>query len=136
MATYEPWSVVVVPFPFLDRRQAKRRPAVVLSPERFQADHQRSVLAMITDARNPRCPSDVPIRDLTAAGLPLASVFRCKVFTLDSRLILSASARSRAPTVTRPAARCAPRSSDRCEGLGNRPGRQRGGGDGHTTRLD
>ena len=89
MATYEPWSVVVVPFPFLDRRQAKRRPAVVLSPERFQADHQCSVLAMITDARNPRWPSDVPIRNLTAAGLPLASVFRCKVFTLDSRLILS-----------------------------------------------
>jgi len=29
------------------------------------------------------------IRDLTAAGLRLASVFRCKVFTLDSRLILS-----------------------------------------------
>ena len=89
MATYEPWSVVVVPFPFVDRRQTKRRPAVVLSPERFQAEHQCSVLAMITDARNPRWPSDVPIRDLTAAGLPLASVFRCKVFALDSRLILS-----------------------------------------------
>jgi mRNA-degrading endonuclease toxin of MazEF toxin-antitoxin module len=35
----EPWSVVVVPFPFVDRRQAKRRPAVALSPETFQAKH-------------------------------------------------------------------------------------------------
>ncbi len=44
---------------------------------------------MITDARNPRWPSDVLVRDLGAAGLSFASVFRCKVFTLDHRLILS-----------------------------------------------
>ncbi len=30
--TSEPWSVTVVSFPFSDRRQSKRRPAVVLSP--------------------------------------------------------------------------------------------------------
>ncbi len=87
--TYEPWSVVVVPFPFVDRRQAKRRPAVVLSPVAFQADHGCAVLGMITDARNPRWPSDLSINDLGAAGLRLPSVFRCKVFTLDSGLILS-----------------------------------------------
>ena len=84
----EPWSVVVVPFPFVDRRQAKRRPAVALSPETFQADHSCVVLAMITDARNPPWPSDVAIGDLQAAGLRLPSVFRCKVFTLDSGLVL------------------------------------------------
>ncbi len=88
MATYDPWSVVVVPFPFVDRRQAKRRPAVILSPVHFQADHGCSVLGMITDARNPRWPSDVLLGDLPAAGLRLASVFRCKLFTLDARLIL------------------------------------------------
>jgi mRNA-degrading endonuclease toxin of MazEF toxin-antitoxin module len=33
----EPWSVVVVPFPVAGRRQTKRRPAVALSPETFQA---------------------------------------------------------------------------------------------------
>jgi len=87
--TYEPWSVVVVPFPFVDRRQAKRRPALVLSPVAFQADHGCAVLGMITDARNPRWPSDVSISDLDAAGLRLPSVFRCKVFTLDAGLILS-----------------------------------------------
>ena len=87
--TYEPWTVVVVPFPFVDRRQVKRRPAVVLSPTMFQEGHGCSVLGMITDARNPRWPGDVPITDIAEAGLPFASVFRCKLFTLDSRLILS-----------------------------------------------
>jgi mRNA interferase MazF len=89
MATYEPWSVVTVPFPFTDRGQVKRRPAVVLSPPKFQSEHQCAVLAMITDARNPRWASDVLVRDLGVAGLRFASVFRCKLFTLDHRLILS-----------------------------------------------
>jgi mRNA interferase MazF len=87
--TSEPWSVVVVPFPFIDRRQTKRRPAVVLSPLAFQTDHGCAVLGMITDARNPRWPSDVSIDDLDAAGLRFPSIFRCKIFTLDGGLILS-----------------------------------------------
>lgn len=89
MATFKPWSVVVVPFPFVNRSQVKRRPALVLSPERFQADHQCAVLGMITDARNPPWPSDVLLRDLGPTGLRFSSLFRCKVFTLDSQLILS-----------------------------------------------
>ena len=89
MRAFEEWSVVVVPFPFIDRRQRKRRPAVMLSPLEFQDAHGCGVLGMITDARNPPWPSDVPLTDLTATGLSFASVFRCKLFTLDSGLILA-----------------------------------------------
>ena len=87
--TSEPWSVVVVPFPFSDRRQSKRRPAVLLSPLAFQKEHGAPVLGMVTDARNPPWPSDVAIANLEAAGLRLPSVFRCKLFTLDESLILA-----------------------------------------------
>lgn len=86
--TSEPWSVVVVPFPFSDRRQTKRRPAVVLSPLSFQEDHGAALLGMVTDARNPAWPSDVAIGDLSSVGLRLPSVFRCKLFTLDESLVL------------------------------------------------
>lgn len=89
MPIFEAWAVVVVPFPFVDRRQAKRRPAIVLSPKAFQASHACTVLGMITDARNPRWPSDVLLVDPEAAGLRFPSMFRCKLFTLDIRLILS-----------------------------------------------
>lgn len=87
--TCEPWSVVVVPFPFSDRRQAKRRPAVVLSPMAFQEEHGAALLGMVTDARNPAWPSDVAIEDLASAGLRLPAVFRCRLFTLDQSLILA-----------------------------------------------
>ena len=83
----EPGDVVVVPFPFIDRREAKRRPALVLSGRSFnEAGH--SVLAMITTQSNPPWPGDTVIADRDAAGLRVPCIVRIKVFTLDNRLIL------------------------------------------------
>jgi mRNA-degrading endonuclease toxin of MazEF toxin-antitoxin module len=92
--TFERFSVVVVPFPFADRRATRRRPAVVLSaPEELGLRVGHSILAMVTSASNPRWPLDVPITDPGAAGLPRPSVVRMKLFTLDDRLVLRAAGR-------------------------------------------
>ncbi len=85
--TCEPYEVVVVPFPFTDRRASKRRPALALSSHAFNTDSGNTVLAMITSAENPPWPMDVPI-DAATAGLRSASKVRMKLFTLDNRLIL------------------------------------------------
>jgi len=82
-----PYDVVVVPFPFTDRRAAKRRPALALSSEAFSFDSGHTMLAMITSARNPPWPMDVII-DSDAAGLRAPSRVRMKLFTLDNRLIV------------------------------------------------
>jgi mRNA interferase MazF len=79
---------VVVPFPFTNLAQPKKRPVIALSPRAFQASHRHGVFGMITDARNPRWPSDVQLTDLTVAGLSFPSVFRNKLFTLDLSLVL------------------------------------------------
>jgi mRNA interferase MazF len=81
------YDVVVVPFPFTDRRAGKRRPALGLSSEKFSGEAGHTVLAMITSAKNPSWPSDVTI-DAGRAGLPAPSKVRMKIFTLDNRLIL------------------------------------------------
>jgi mRNA interferase MazF len=81
------YDVVVVPFPFTDRRASKRRPALSLSSEKFSAEAGHTVLAMITSAKNPPWPSDVII-DAGRAGLHAPSKIRMKLFTLDNRLIL------------------------------------------------
>ncbi|CAI8802439.1 mRNA interferase MazF [Methylococcus capsulatus] len=86
--TYERGQVVRVPFPFTDRAASKNRPALVLSgASAFNTPAGHVVLAMITSAKNPPWPLDYPIEDLAAAGLPAPSVVRCKLFTLDARLI-------------------------------------------------
>lgn len=80
------FDVVVVPFPFTDRRTIKRRPALALSSGAFNADSGHTVLAMITSAENPPWPMDVRI-DAASAGLRSPSKVRMKLFTLDNRLI-------------------------------------------------
>jgi len=90
--TYEPFDVIVVPFPFTDRDASKRRPALVLSSHAvFNAPSGHAVLAMITSQRVPAWPLDVEIADLQRAGLWAPSTVRFKLFTLDQRLILRAA---------------------------------------------
>ena len=87
--TYERFDVVVVPFPFTDKEQVKRRPALVISGSTFNSEAGHSVMAMITSEANRSWLSDVAISDPAAAGLPAPSVVRMKLFTLDHRLIMA-----------------------------------------------
>jgi mRNA interferase MazF len=85
---FKQFSVVRVPFPFTDREAAKNRPALVLSdPRAFNSPAGHSVMAMITSAANTPWPLDCPIEDPGAAGLPVPSKVRFKLFTLDHRLL-------------------------------------------------
>lgn len=84
---YDPWDVVVVPFPFTDRNAAKRRPALIVSNRTFNRNGH-SVMEMITSAGHSGWPGDVPLRDHAVAGLRVPCVARVKLFTLDNRLIL------------------------------------------------
>jgi mRNA interferase MazF len=84
--TCDAWEVVVVPFPFTDRATTKRRPALVLSRERFNR-YGHSVLAMITSASHEPWAGDTLIVDLDATGLKTPSLVRLKLFTVDNRFI-------------------------------------------------
>ena len=85
--TFEPFDVVVVPFPFVDRAAAKRRPALVVSSVAFNAAHGQTILAMITSVPD-NWPSDVAIRQWREAGLNVSSKLRLKLFTIDNGVIV------------------------------------------------
>ena len=85
--TFESLDVVVVPFPFTDRRAAKRRPALIVSSANFNRAHEQSILAMITSAGSD-WPSDVEIQGWRDAGLNVPCKVRFKLFTLDDTLIV------------------------------------------------
>ena len=87
--TYNPFEVVVVPFPFTDRKADKRRPALVLSDNnQFNKPSGHTVLAMITSQKNPDWPLDTRITGKRQTGLTAPSKVRMKLFTLDCRLIV------------------------------------------------
>ena len=85
--TFEPFDVVVVPFPFTDRRAAKRRPALIVSSAHFNQVHEQAVLAMITTTAI-GWPSDVALRGWQEAELNAPCKVRFKLFTLDYTLIV------------------------------------------------
>ena len=85
--TFESLDVVVIPFPFRDRRATRRRPALIVSSENFNRAHEQSILAMITSAGSD-WPSDVAIQDWREAGLNVSCKVRFKRFTLDDTLIV------------------------------------------------
>ena len=88
MPSFERFDVVRVPFPFTDRNASKNRPALVLSEGPvFNSPAGHSVMAMITSQDNAPWPLDCRIGDLAEAGLPVASMVRFKLFTLDHRLL-------------------------------------------------
>ena len=90
---FEPFDVLVVPFPFTDTAAVKRRPALVLSAAPFQARSGHLVCAMITSRENRGWPLDVELTDLRAAGLHHASVVRMKLFTLYERFVVRQAGR-------------------------------------------
>jgi mRNA interferase MazF len=86
-ARFDPFDVVVVPFPYADRLAEKRRPALVVSNRKLAA-HGVIWVAMITSADNERWSSDVTITDLLRAGLPAPSVVRpAKIACIDPNRI-------------------------------------------------
>ena len=72
--TFELLELVVVPFPFTDRRVSKRRPALTISSARFNRAREQLILAMITSAARD-WPSDVAIQGWREGGLNVP----CKV---------------------------------------------------------
>jgi mRNA interferase MazF len=85
---FEPFDVVVVPFPFTDKPTTKRRPALIVSSAGFNAAHDQLVLAMITTARQSDWPSDVPLQEWNSAGLSVPCRIRFKLFTLEKAMII------------------------------------------------
>ncbi len=96
MTTYRRWDIVLVPFPFSDLTAAKKRPALVLSPNEFNRSGADLVVAFITSRMDvsPR-PGDYRIRSWKESGLPKASLLRMKLATIDRDTVVKKIGRLR-----------------------------------------
>lgn len=84
MPRFEPWQIVAVPFPYVERPIQQRRPTLVIAAG-FGDSHDLLWVSMITAAANRRWPDDVEIDDHTTAGLPIPSVVRtAKIATISA----------------------------------------------------
>jgi len=82
MLRFEPWQIVAVPFPYIERPVQQRRPALVVATG-LGGSHDLLWVLMITAASHRRWPGDVEVEDHASAGLPIPSVVRtAKIATI------------------------------------------------------
>ena len=85
MAAFKRGDVIKVPFPYTDQATRQSRPALVVSSGSLEEAHGLLWVLMITSAENRGWPGDVEVSNLSAAGLPFASVIRtAKVATIEA----------------------------------------------------
>ena len=82
--TIKQWDVVVVPFPYSDKRAEKRRPALVMSSDKFNKETGLLWVAMITSTPNIGWHGDVEIPVAGKSGLTSLSIIRnAKLATIE-----------------------------------------------------
>jgi mRNA interferase MazF len=78
------WDVVVVPFPYSDKLVEKRRPALVVSSDKFNKDTGLLWVAMITSTTNIGLHGDIEIPAASKSGLTTPSIIRtAKLATIE-----------------------------------------------------
>jgi len=89
MTSYNFGDVVLVPFPFTDQTTNKKRPAVVVSSDVYNAEYPDRILMGITSQviGIPRV-GDIIITDWQAAGLLKASMIKPVITTIEKKLII------------------------------------------------
>jgi mRNA interferase MazF len=77
-----------VPFPFTDLSSTKRRPALIVSPDIYNAGKD-VVIAYVTSQLNSKpLFGDYKLQKWNEAGLPKPSLVRMKFATLDKSIIV------------------------------------------------
>ncbi len=82
-------DVVLVPFPFTDQLDAKKRPAVIISSKAYNANRRDLVIMAITSqVRTPLGFGEALVADWQSAGLIKLSVFKPVFATIEQALIV------------------------------------------------
>lgn len=89
MTTYNFGEIVLVPFPFADQTAIKRRPAVIVSSNDYNANRPDIIIMAVTSQmRSSEYFGDTIIHQWKNAGLLKPSVIKPIFTTIEKRLVL------------------------------------------------
>lgn len=89
-------DIVLVPFPFTDQTESKRRPAIVVSSDPYQRARPDLILMSLTTQVSPKARFGVaPLDQWREAGLPAPSFLKPVLFTIEKSLVIKTLGRLR-----------------------------------------
>jgi mRNA interferase MazF len=77
-----------VPFPFTDLSAAKRRPALIVSPDTYNTGKDVVIMYMTSQMNLPPRLGDYKLQKWKETGLPKPSITRMKFATIDKTIIV------------------------------------------------
>ena len=83
---YNKGDVVILPFPFTDKSESKKRPAIIIATPKGDNN-----IALAITSKKPRSPYGITIttKDFTKGKLPLTSYVKTNIiFTIANNLII------------------------------------------------
>lgn len=88
MTIYKKWDLILVSFPFTDFTSQKRRPALIVSPDNFNAGKDVTIVYITSQMQTPVRIGDYQIKSWMEAGLPKPSMVRMKFATIDKSIVI------------------------------------------------
>jgi mRNA interferase MazF len=89
MTTYNKGDIVLVPFPFSDQTATKKRPAVIISSDRYNNTSSDIVIMAITSKTDKNFTTgECLINNWQEAGLLKPSVIKPAISTIEQTLVL------------------------------------------------
>jgi len=89
MTTYEFGDVVLVPFPFTDQTTSKKRPAVIVSSNRYNQLRPDVILIAVTSQLSSQTQiGDIIVSNWSSAGLIKPSAIKPVLTTLEKTLVI------------------------------------------------
>ena len=90
MKNYKQGDIVVVFFPFADKAQSKKRPALVISNDKVNNTGDYLLMQITSKIKNDALSMEISDADYAHTPLPLKSFLRIhKIFILNEKFILS-----------------------------------------------
>jgi len=88
MMTCEKWDIVLVPFPFTNLRSIKKRPALIISPNKYNKGPDVVIQFITSNIKSYGRTGDTIIQKWKDSGLPKPSMIRMKFATIERSIII------------------------------------------------
>lgn len=85
---YKKWDIVLVPFPFTNLQTIKKRPALIISPDEYNAGDDIVILFITSNVSSFGRTGDYIIQEWKKSGLPKPSMTRMKFATIEKSIVI------------------------------------------------